>query len=105
MEFSLPVNWNDTTVCEYFLEQRCALLASDYLRAATEGSDASHLTMDLTMAHAELIYWRGFETVQAEAEPHLKAMLSPIHTLVGRNPGFSAQVPPDTLPYSSALAP
>jgi len=45
-----------------FLEHRAALLARRHISDTHAGRDTSFDVFQLTMAHADLVYWRGLQT-------------------------------------------
>lgn len=49
-------------VQEDFLEHRTALLAKRHISDTGKGRDTSYDVFQLTMAHADLVYWRGLQS-------------------------------------------
>ncbi|OAL26512.1 hypothetical protein AYO20_10081 [Fonsecaea nubica] len=54
--------WFNRDVQEDFLEHRAAVLAQRHLADVAAGKDTSYDVFELTMAHADLTYWRGLQT-------------------------------------------
>lgn len=54
--------WLGLGAQEDFLEHRASVLARRHLHDTTEGRDTSYDVLQLTMAHADLTYWRGLQS-------------------------------------------
>jgi hypothetical protein len=68
-------------VQEDFLEHRAALLARRHVKDVEDGKDTSYDVFQLTMAHADLTYWRGLQDQLKRAsrqpyEPAIKALVN-----------------------------
>ena len=57
-----PDSWLVPSAQEDFLEHRASLLARRHLHDTGEGRDTSYDVLQVTMAHADLTYWRGLQT-------------------------------------------
>ncbi|KIY00219.1 uncharacterized protein Z520_03904 [Fonsecaea multimorphosa CBS 102226] len=54
-------DWFSAEVQENFLEHRAAVLARRHIADVAGGKDTSYDVFELTMAHADLTYWRGLQ--------------------------------------------
>lgn len=70
---------------EALLERRCALLAKRHIKDTEEGKDTSYDVFQLTMAHADLTYWRGLRSQIRHApkqhEATIKALVNVVSTI------------------------
>ncbi|OAP58010.1 hypothetical protein AYL99_07100 [Fonsecaea erecta] len=55
-------DWFSAQIQEDFLEHRAAVLARRHIGDVAGGKDTSYDVFELTMAHADLTYWRGLHT-------------------------------------------
>lgn len=67
-------------VQENILEHRAALLVRRHISDTNVGRDTSYDVFELTMAHADLVYWRGLQTqtghIPKEHEPAFRALVN-----------------------------
>ncbi|KIW96393.1 uncharacterized protein Z519_03462 [Cladophialophora bantiana CBS 173.52] len=63
-------DWFSPPVQEDFLEHRAAVLARRHLGDVARGKDTSYDVFELTMAHADLTYWRGLQAQVKQSAQH-----------------------------------
>lgn len=72
------------SVQEDLLEHRAALLAKRHISDTNAGRDTSYDVFELTMAHADLVYWRGLQNqakdIPRDHAPALKALINLVST-------------------------
>ena len=79
-------SWLDADVQENILEKRAALLAQRHLQDTSRGSDCSYDVLELTMAHSDLNYWRGFRSQLSKAPKDSTDTLTALFQVVSRLP-------------------
>lgn len=60
-------DWFEPLNQRWVLERRLAALVKDHLEATSSGKDTSFTVFELTMAHCDYVYWRGFWDVISKA--------------------------------------
>jgi hypothetical protein len=74
--------WYDPELQEAVLECRAAILASRHLEDHSQQKDTSYETFELTMAHADLTFWRGLREQLSQGPAESKEALEAIFQLV-----------------------
>lgn len=82
IQIASPDAWLSPDVQEEVLEHRAALLAKRHLDDAGRGKDTSYDVFELTMAHADLIYWRGLQAQINQGPEADKATLEALSNVV-----------------------
>lgn len=79
-------SWFDPRLQEDFLEHRAALLAKRHLDDVSRGKDTSYDVFDLTMAHADLTYWRGLRAQVDQGPRNDRETLEALANVVSTEP-------------------
>ncbi|ODH48454.1 hypothetical protein GX48_05431 [Paracoccidioides brasiliensis] len=67
LSVSSESDWFKTEAQQWVLERRLATLVKTHMEASEAGKDTSFAVHELTMAHCDFVYWRGFWEVIKEA--------------------------------------
>lgn len=84
---------------EDFLEHHAALLARRHISDTRSGRDTSFDVFQLTMAHADLVYWRGLQSQDKRApkgnESTIKVLVDLVSADTTRSAFFTLRQPAD----------
>lgn len=78
-------DWFNPKNQQWVLERRLATLVKAHLEATSMGKDTSFTVHELTMAHCDFTYWRGFwnainKAARTEFYPQLEALVQVVKT-------------------------
>ena len=76
----LPVaaesDWYQPEIQRWVLEKRLASMVQDHHEATSAAKDTSFSSHALTMAHCDLVYWKGLWKIAVEADPQFQEHLT-----------------------------
>ena len=78
LSVAAEADWHKPQNQRWILEKRLAFMVQDHLEATSAGKDTSFSSHALTMAHCDLVYWKGLWEIAADADPQFREPLTGI---------------------------